>query len=131
MIVYGFTGTEVGMSNRQIAGLRAHLMAAEPNSEFHHGDCIGADEEAHAIARELGFLIVVHPPLNASKRAFCTRAYQVLKPKPYLDRNRDVVDACAVLIAAPWSDEEELRSGTWATVRYARKMDKQRLILSR
>jgi hypothetical protein len=130
-MIVGFTGTIEGMSERQLTALRVHLMAVEPNSEFHHGDCLGADEEAHEIAHELGFLIVIHPPLNKSKRAFCTRAFQVLKPKQYLERNHDIVDACQVLFAAPKTDEEELRSGTWATVRYARKMNKQRLILSR
>ncbi len=38
-----------------------------------------------------------------------------------LDRNRDIVAAVSILIAAPETDIEEQRSGTWATVRYARK----------
>jgi predicted Rossmann fold nucleotide-binding protein DprA/Smf involved in DNA uptake len=46
-------------------------------------------------------------------------------PKAPLDRNRDIVDAAAVLIAAPKEMTETLRSGTWATVRYARKQGKQ------
>ena len=44
-------------------------------------------------------------------------------PKPYLDRNRDIVDACEVLLATP-DGPERLRSGTWSTVRYARKIGK-------
>jgi len=42
-------------------------------------------------------------------------------PKPYLERNHNIVDESELLIACPKSKEEELRSGTWATVRYARK----------
>lgn len=104
---------------------------AEPGSEFHHGDCVGGDEEAHEIALALGFRIVVHPPLNRSKRAFCTGAFQVLKPKSYITRNHDIVDVCRLLIAAPKTEEEELRSGTWATVRYARKLGLPVLLLTR
>jgi hypothetical protein len=129
-MIYGFTGTQIGMSPRQKIGLRAHLIVAEPGSEFHHGDCIGADEEAHYIALELGLRIVIHPPLNDSKRAFCKLATLVLEPKDYIPRNHDIVDASEVLIAAPKTYEEELRSGTWATVRYARKINKPRLMLT-
>ncbi len=46
---------------------------------------------------------------------------RVLESKPYLERNRDIVDASEVLIACPSTREEVMRSGTWATVRYARK----------
>jgi hypothetical protein len=55
-----------------------------------------------------------------SKRAFC-QGDVVLTPRPYLVRNRHIVDASSVLIATPKGDEE-LRSGTWSTVRYARKI---------
>jgi hypothetical protein len=130
-MIIGFTGTQRGMSDRQKKGLRVHLLVAEPGSELHHGDCFGGDEEAHEMALELGLRIVIHPPLNNSKRAFCKGAHLVLPPKYYIDRNHDIVDVSALLIAAPKTDEEEVRSGTWATVRYARKMDKQRLLLTR
>ena len=49
--------------------------------------------------------------------------------KRYLERNRDIVDACDILIACPRTLKEELRSGTWATVRYARKVGKPVAIL--
>lgn len=130
-MIYGYTGTQVGMSDRQKAGLRWHLMCAEEGSEFHHGDCEGGDAEAHDIAFELGLRIVIHPPINERKRAFCQGAALVLPPKDYIQRNHDIVDVLELLIAAPKTDEEELRSGTWATVRYARKSGKQRLILTR
>lgn len=45
----------------------------------------------------------------------------VLDIKEPLDRNKDIVDACPVLIAAPSDRVEKKRgSGTWATIRYAR-----------
>ena len=119
--VVGFTGTQEGMSYEQTNALRQALIGA---TELHHGDCIGADAQAHDIAREIGGIrIVIHPPTDPSRRAF-KRGDIIREPKPYLERNHDIVDESASLIAAPKSDVEELRSGTWATVRYARKMEK-------
>jgi hypothetical protein len=51
--------------------------------------------------------------------------------KDNLTRNRDIVDTASMLIAAPEGNAERLRSGTWATVRYARKAKKKVIILSR
>ncbi len=51
------------------------------------------------------------------------------KPKPYLKRNHDIVDESDILIGFPSSEEERLRSGTWATVRYARKTGKRIYII--
>jgi hypothetical protein len=87
---------------------------------FRHGDCVGADAQAHAMAKADGFRVVIHPPSDDSKRAFC-QGDAVLAPPPYLVRNRRIVDASGVLVATPQGDEE-LRSGTWSTVRYARKI---------
>jgi hypothetical protein len=41
---------------------------------------------------------------------------------PPLERNKHIVHNCGWLIAAPKEDSETLRSGTWATIRYARKL---------
>ena len=42
-------------------------------------------------------------------------------PKDYLERNHDIVDETDMLIATPGEEQEVQRSGTWATIRYARK----------
>ena len=74
--------------------------------EFHNGAARGADEQAakialtHVLYRES---VIAHPT----------------GPDP-LVRNREIVAACDVLIAAPSEDKEQIRSGTWATVRYER-----------
>lgn len=59
-----------------------------------------------------------------------TRAWHcaVLEPKPYLVRNKDIVNASEGMLAAP-RGPEELRSGTWSTIRYARKCRKKVLIM--
>jgi hypothetical protein len=131
----GFTGTRRGMSAFQLEALRHFLIGFRTTGgiaqEFHHGDCTGADAEAHDIARELGIPIHIHPPTDTRLRARCALkslpAYDIVtyNPKSYLERNHDIVDACDWLIAAPGGDKEVLRSGTWATIRYAMKQGKQ------
>jgi hypothetical protein len=96
--------------------------------EFHHGDCIGADDQAGNLAIELGYTIVTHPPTNESKRAFAD--YDIELPrKPYLERNHDIVNQTDHLIAAPKEMDEQVRSGTWATIRYAEKKMKDLTII--
>lgn len=114
----GFTGTRRGMTEAQKNALWWFLLHhPRLDREFHHGDCIGADAQAHLVARSLGFRIVVHPPASDTLRAWC-EGDEVLDPAPYLRRNRAIVDACDVLIACPGGPEVR-RSGTWATIRYA------------
>lgn len=117
----GFTGSQGGMTTPQ---LRAFIREIETESTwsttFHHGDCIGADATADALARALDLRIHIHPPLIRTKQANCWRKGDTRsRPKPYLNRNHDIVQASKLLIATP-SGPEKLRSGTWATIRRAR-----------
>ena len=126
-----FSGTQLGLSAAQHEALSQFLTQSEPwMLEFHHGDCTGADAQAHALVRQIcnDVRIVVHPPSNSAKRAWC-QGGKLLPPKPYLTRNRDIVDACDMLLACPKEQEETLRSGTWATIRYARAVGKTVRIL--
>lgn len=127
----GFTGTRHGMNARQKRHLRLLLAGLRKKArvEFHHGDCIGADAEAHAIAVELKCTVVVHPPDNDAARAFVkgTGIIRWEDPLPYIVRNHRIVDATKVLVATPHTNTEQLRSGTWATVRYA--VSKRRKVL--
>lgn len=129
----GFTGTQDGLTFEQETTLHDLLAEGHGHGYFHHGDCIGSDAEADALAKETGYTRVIHPPLKESKRAFCGMDDDddaiVYEPKDYLVRNHDIVDACDILIATPNSDQETLRSGTWATVRYARKVGKPYIII--
>lgn len=133
-MIIGFTGTRIGMTYRQkhvVEGIlydffevTQDAMCDDPDwtFEFHHGDCVGADEQFHNMVFEWG-KVIIHPPEFKSMRAFCKSDY-ILPPKPYLERNHDIVDASELMIATPKESEEILRSGTWATVRYARKKKK-------
>ena len=129
MSKFGFTGTQVGMTKHQKVVFQNTLFSlATKGDEFHHGDCIGADEDAHKIAILIGLHIHIHPPSMFHKRANC-QANVKYSPRPYLKRNHDIVDSTDLLIATPKSKREELRSGTWATIRYAQKKHKQVIII--
>lgn len=127
----GFTGTQKGMSQNQKEQFVLKLMEMTI-TEFHHGDCVGADGEAHDIVREFfpDVRIVGHLPQSNGKRAF-KKCDEYRDPLPYLVRDRKIVDETDFLIGSPKSDDEILRSGTWATIRYSRKIDKPRRILER
>jgi hypothetical protein len=135
MTVIGFTGSRQGMTPAQKAALRELLEERLPleldhdDASFHHGDCVGADAEAHDIAAALDYLVTVHPPSDPRLRAAVHRTgkwfegVDVLLPeKPYLERDRDIVDACDELIACP--KDASRSGGTWHTVHCARRAGK-------
>lgn len=117
----GFTGSRYFISAHQVDSLESVLKELMPIAEFHHGDCIVADSVAHVFADVMGITIIVHPPINDMYRAHNSgTTTTIMEPKPYLERNHDIVDAIDLLIACPKDGVERMRSGTWATVRYAR-----------
>jgi len=119
----GFTGTRKGMTLEQKSSLFAVLneLAGMCDGQLvvHHGDCVGADSDFHNL---VSFRIVVHPPRNYKARAWC-EGDEMRNEKDYIARNHDIVDESACLIATP-DGNERLRSGTWATVRYAKATNK-------
>lgn len=123
----GFTGTQKGLTQKQRDSLFL-LLNEHKRTDFRHGDCIGADAEAHIFARNAGHKIIIHPPIDKSKQAFC-RGDGYVAAKDYLDRNHDIVRASQWIIACPKGFAEELRSGTWATIRFAKKLGKRLTII--
>lgn len=118
-----FTGTSAGLTPKQASALRLHFFTA-PVGELHHGMCVGADAVAHAMAKRYGWRVVGHPGVDArgepGGRAPLLGLDEVVPPLPYLKRNRLIVAGATLLLACP-KGREVRRSGTWATVRYARK----------
>lgn len=89
--------------------------------EFHHGDAIGSDKQADYVARTLGCHMVIHPPKNPKYQAFCAQPGDTVRPDgDYIVRDKIMVDEVDFLIGTPKTSKEVLRSGTWATIRYAR-----------
>jgi len=129
MLKIGFTGTRGdkdqggGMTDAQKKSL-TKLLKSKTFDEFHHGDCIGSDQQAHDIVRNIRkeVKIIGHPPKYNKFRAYCEFDMEH-KVHDYLNRNHYIVDDTDALVATPF-DEETLRSGTWSTVRYARKLGK-------
>lgn len=119
----GFTGTQQGMNVTQQHKVET-ILTFNGCCEVHHGDCIGADAQFHLLALHLGHSIILHPSNITSRRAYSTGETTHLSPKPPLVRNHDIVDAVDIMIAAPKESHEVLRSGTWATIRYCRKVGK-------
>ena len=106
------------------------LLSALPKSSILiHGDCVGADAEVHALAIELGLDIHIYPCNLNQYRAYCSGAVYTAKSKAPLIRNHDIVDSVNLIIATP-SGSEKLRSGTWATIRYAKKQKCKLIIIA-
>lgn len=125
----GFTGTRRGMTTNQKVAF-SHIIDGM-GRELHHGICKGADAEAHVMARIRGYKIIGHPPTNSIMvdeeiRRDCQ---ELRDPDPYLIRNDHIVIETDVLIAAPYEHKEELKSGTWSTIRRARKYKKPHIII--
>ena len=131
-ILLGFTGTRKGLTHKQELAFQCivnTLLSLNSNVKFMHGDCIGADADAHTLCRKLGISKIGSYPCNIeSQRAF-TDATQISKPLPPLERNEFIANNCDILIACPGTMEEELRSGTWSTIRRRVRFQKRMIII--
>ena len=118
-MIVGVTGSRYARSSARLAKF-IQFVAEHGIEELHHGDCIGWDDQCAIVARREGVKVVAHPPDDDRLRSF-SASHIILPPKPYQDRNKDIVNAVDFLIAAP-DGPEKLRSGTWSTVRYAKRV---------
>lgn len=131
----GFTGTSRReLTPQQEVGVTNVLSCYADNwiHALHHGDCVGADAHVHRIGRRFEMWLELHPTFGA-RRAYCASerdfGVTIHEPLPPIVRNHVIVDRCELLVAAPFDEKEELRSGTWATVRYARRVGKPIVIV--
>jgi hypothetical protein len=146
----GFTGTRHGMTSAQLDALITILSEEVPSADdwiAHHGDCIGADAQFHQLVRKYddtawdanypeccrnptphSVIVVGHPPIDDSRRAFCD--FDALHdPRPFMERNRAIVEASDLMIATPREASEQPRGGTWGTIRIARTRGKPLALL--
>lgn len=144
--VIGVTATRRGLTDAQINQLVGALTGrvlrdAREGVEtyLHHGACVGGDEECVRVIAALRRIvrcqirIVAHPgqdrPDLISAEALAL-SDTVRGLRPNLRRNRAIVDevvltgrAHGIVLAFPAGPDEVRRgSGTWATVRYARRV---------
>lgn len=116
--IIGYTGTRQALTSFQVTMVESLLRYhyAIGYTEFHHGDCVGADEFAAVVAYDLGFRVVSHPPVYEHLRAFA-KAHEIQAPLPYLERNTAIVQESQVALAVPNSELPKTGSGTWSTIR--------------
>lgn len=126
-MILGFTGTRQGMTTAQRKTVLSLIKRIDPDKVL-HGDCTGSDAEFHAmiIAYRGGILaerprpVIAIRPSDRASRAYCEGAELIYPPKSPLDRDREIAKDSDSMIATPKGFEEEVRSGTWATIRYFR-----------
>lgn len=116
----GFLGTAKGMTDGQKDRLRMALGRSLPTN-FHHGDSLGAEEEAHAVARSFGMHIVAHPSFLSELRAYCP-ADEVRPLRSARDRKLELMRAVDTLLVAPATAVEKPDSASWDAVRMARRL---------
>lgn len=138
--VVSFTGTRADMTKAQAGRCMAVLRHLTP-AYVCHGGCRGADRTFHRlVALVFGTDVPRHiyPGDNAQLRwaledgQLTERELSVLAipSDDYLKRDRLMVRLAAYVIATPKGTKEQMRgSGTWASIRYARKLGKPRCII--
>ncbi len=123
MLKIGFTGTRHGMSNVQKKEFKK-LICSKNFKEFHHGMCEGSDEQAHHIVEAVSETKIIGHPPKAMKTAVSVSCDKIMEADTFPKRNKDIVDSTDYLIATP-DAKERGGSGTWKTIRYARKKKKR------
>lgn len=123
-----FTGTRKGMTASQKTCFESVLKSSKATLLI-HGDCLGADADAHIVANKLSVEIHKRPCNLESQRAFMVGGTIIAEPENPLDRNRKIINDGDILVGCPGMLEEELRSGTWAAIRWARKINKPIILL--
>jgi hypothetical protein len=130
MTVVGVTASRHDLPPVQLETCAA-IMYGLGTTELHEGECVGGDSQLAGRAVWLGIRIVAHPPEDDRLRAIGSRFDDLtaedgspaqvtwLEPRPYRDRNLDIVEASQAVIVAPGQDREVVRSGTWQTKRMA------------
>lgn len=129
-----FTGSRLGLTDAAFDALYRRLAEYR---RYHkevrgsHGGCIGGDRLFHEFLRELwgeAAFLTIHPASNVPPSLQdLSDADDLLAPAHSRDRNEAIVLAArhGVLVACPWAPEgaaESRRSGTWQTIRMARRL---------
>jgi hypothetical protein len=144
-VILSFTGCRPtktrlrGMTDLQRAVVANLLVERQPDKVV-HGDCVGSDEVFAELVHELlGVTQILYPgyppgrPDDFSQRAWVDRRWPdecfVQPAKPFLERDTDIVLAGEFLLATPRGTKELTYSGTWSTIRRARKHGRRHSIV--
>lgn len=126
MTTVGFSGTRQGLTPAQVTALGDILANHIHPTRVRHGRAKGADAELARIVRSMfpSCWIIAHPCNLYWSQDVTAPADEVLTAEEPLVRNQHIVDGVDVMVICPQGMQEEQRSGTWATYRYARKVGK-------
>lgn len=131
----GVTGSRYGMTERQLKTIHDFFYEGRflYITDLHHGMCKGVDLEIHGLVQQLfvgAHQIKIHGHPAYGGIGEHASGYSDINPeKPPLKRNHDIVDNSHVLLVVPKTFKEVLRSGTWATWRYADKLGMHNVIV--
>lgn len=124
----GMTGTRNGMTEAQAETFLRILKEKETDDNWlHHGDCVGADADAHDLATSIGYQTHIHPPIKTEVRAF-KEGTKMCKEDSYFARNRDIVNDSTLLLGFP-ATPFETKGGTWYTINFAKKFNHNLIIV--
>jgi len=128
----GFTGTQEGPTTwMQPLAFERVITALQP-TVFTHGDCVGWDAAAaRIVAATQPACQIFKYPSNIIAKTANAPGIPAAPPQDPLVRDWDIVKTTWILVACPKEANEEQRSGTWATVRRARKLGKTVVIIAR
>jgi len=134
MISIGFTGTREGFTGPQVKSFKdllADLVSLHPAADFHHGDCEGADAEAHDIVRALcpAWIIHIHPGPEGDRHRAGRAGDKLYAPKGHFARNRDIVNASSLVIGVSKTPHRLELGGTWYTLDFAKKSKVQTKVI--
>ena len=107
--------------------VRLLLMTLDPEeSELVIGCCVGIDQMVGEEGKKFGFKIYGVVPADRLRvdplfANYCTSFEFMPDGTDYMDRNSRLIEISYDLHAFPMTAEEEVRSGTWSTVRRARR----------
>ena len=134
----GFSGTRYGMTLLQRRAVYRVFRWYRDNRSaitVHHGSCVGADAEAHDIARMLGLAVALHPGYSDAERmasfaAECAMlpGERVWREQHYLKRNQVIAACVGVLVAAPHGERSS--RGTNHAISCAVKLERPVVIVS-
>jgi hypothetical protein len=115
----GISGTRDGFNEAQFDVFKKLVRFFRPD-EFHHGDCIGVDEQAHNYLTGNKIAIYIHPPLIDRYRAFCDPGkFGIIEPpRTYRARNVGIVRISNIMCAFPGPNSR----GTYHAIGYAKKI---------
>jgi len=128
MTNFAFTGTRQGVTPEQHKALSDLVLSVLYDiDELRHGGAQGADSQFHAICVHHGVeeRIHVYPSniggMKAALERLDGKAWTIHPAADPIARNHLIVALSDHLIAAPHGPEV-VRSGTWSTIRYARRV---------